>query len=126
EAAIASVIREGHCGLLPDARLPGMVDAWHARNVTMARRLATALDRNLMVVVIVGRGHQAAGGLPAQLAAIRPGTRQFVVDMVEAPAGAAATAELPAGDVVWRTPGVDPGDPRAVLRRDPPREGRGQ
>ena len=90
EAAIAGVIREGHCGLLPEARLPTMVDAWHARNVTMARRLAAALDRGLPVVVIVGRGHQAAGGLPAQLAALRPGTRQLVVDMIEASDGTRA------------------------------------
>ena len=121
EAAIAAVIRDGHCGLLPEARLPGMVDAWHARNVTMARRLAATLERGLTVVVVVGRGHQAAGGLPDQLAAIRPGTRQLVVDMVEAPAGATGTrtGELPAGDVVWLTPAVERGDPCAALRRPP-------
>src|SRR4030095_16240465 len=72
---IAGVIREGHCGLLPDARLPTMVDAWHARNVTMARRLAAALDRGLRVVVIVGRGHQAAGGARAALAPAPTGAR---------------------------------------------------
>jgi uncharacterized iron-regulated protein len=121
EEAIAGVIREGHCGLLPEARLPTMVDAWHARNVTMARRLAAALDRGLTVVVIVGRGHQAAGGLPAQLAALRPGTRQVVVDMIEAspdtrPEAAVGAA---AGDAIWLTPAVERGDPCAGLRRAP-------
>jgi uncharacterized iron-regulated protein len=121
EDAIAGVIREGHCGLLPEARLPTMVEAWHARNVTMARRLAAALDRGLTVVVIVGRGHQAAGGLPAQLAALRPGTRQVVVDMIEAPADARPEAAVgaAAGDAIWLTPAVERGDPCAGLRREP-------
>ena len=121
EEAIAGVIREGHCGLLPEARLPTMVDAWHARNVTMARRLAAALDRGLTVVVIVGRGHQAAGGLPAQLAALRPGTRQLVVDMIEAPPGTRwdAAVGAAAGDAIWLTPAVERGDPCAGLRRAP-------
>jgi uncharacterized iron-regulated protein len=121
EEAIAGVIREGHCGLLPDARLPTMVDAWHARNVTMARRLAAVLDRGLTVVVIVGRGHQAAGGLPAQLAALRPGTRQLVVDMIETPPDARPEAAVgaAAGDTIWLTPAVERGDPCAGLRRAP-------
>jgi len=117
EDAIAGVIREGHCGLLPEARLPTIVDAWHARNVTMARRLAAALDRGLTVVVIVGRGHQATGGLPAQLSALRPGTRQLVVDMIEAPPGTRSGAA--AGDAIWLTPAVERRDPCAGLRRAP-------
>lgn len=118
--AIAATIRDGHCGLLPAARIPTMVEAWHARNVAMARGIAAALERARPVVVIVGRGHQDAGGLPAQLAAIRPGTRQLVVAMVEAqPQGASDLAS--SGDVVWRTPAVDRGDPCEGLRRTPPR-----
>ena len=97
-----------------------MVDAWHARNVTMARRLAVALDRGLTVVVIVGRGHQAAGGLPDQLAALRPGTRQIVVDMIEAPNTRLEVAVGDAaGDAIWLTPAVERGDPCAGLRRPP-------
>ena len=121
EAAIARAIRDGHCGLLPEARLPAMVEAWHARNVTMARRLAAALERARPVVVIVGRGHQDAGGLPAQLGALRPGARQLVVSMVELPAGEgpASVAAETAGDVVWLTPAVERGDPCAGLRRAP-------
>lgn len=124
EDAIAATIRDGHCGLLPEARVPMMVEAWHARNVAMARGIAAALQRARPVVVIVGRGHQEAGGLPAQLAAIRPGTRQVVVAMVEAQPGAApgaATDIASSGDVVWLTPAVDRGDPCEGLRRTPPR-----
>jgi len=121
EAAIDRAIRDGHCGLLPEARLPAMAEAWHARNVTMARRLATALERGRPVVVIVGRGHQDAGGLPAQLGELRPDARQLVVSMVEVPPGeqADATARRASSDVVWLTPGVERGDPCAALRRAP-------
>jgi uncharacterized iron-regulated protein len=119
EAAIALAIRDGHCGLLPEARLPAMVAAWHARNVTMARRIAAALERARPVVVIIGRGHQDAGGLPAQLDALRPGTRQLVVSMVELPAGErpGAVAAAAGGDVLWLTPAVERDDPCAGLRR---------
>ncbi len=121
EAAIARAIRDGHCGLLPESRLAVMVEAWHARNVTMAHRLAAALDLGRPVVAIVGRGHQDAGGLPAQLDRLRPGTRQVVVSMVEVPPGErpGAMARSAGGDVVWLTPPVDRGDPCAGLRRTP-------
>ena len=121
EAGIARTIRDGHCGLLPEARLPAMVAAWHARNVTMARRLAAALERGRPVVVIVGRGHQDAGGLPAQLDVLRPRTRQLVVSLVELPAGERPESVVAgtAGEVVWLTPAVERGDPCAGLRRAP-------
>lgn len=117
EARIARSIREGHCGLLPESRLPFMVEAWHARNVTMARRIALALERHRQVVVIVGSGHQEPGGLPAQLEALRPGTRQLVVEMVgESAAGESGRIGLLA-DIVWLTPAVQRPDPCAPLRR---------
>jgi uncharacterized iron-regulated protein len=118
DAAVTRSIRDGHCGLLPESRLPFMVQAWHARNVTMARHIAAAVDGGRPVVVIIGRGHQDPGGLPAQLAALRPGTRQFVVSMVEMSpdAGAEPPVEATTADVVWRTRAVDRGDPCAGLR----------
>jgi hypothetical protein len=96
-----------------------MVEAWHARNVAMARRIVRALDDGRRVVVIVGRGHQAPGGLPAQLAALRPGTRQFVLDLVEVPADGAGRTPLtgPTADVVWPTTAVTRPDPCATLRQ---------
>jgi len=119
EATIARTIRESHCGLLPEARVPSMVQAWHARNVTMARHLAAALSRGQPVIVIVGRGHQDAGGLPAQFAALRPGLRQLVVSFREV-RPTDPPASVPAGiDVVWFTPAVERGDPCAPIRRAP-------
>lgn len=116
ESRIVEIIKEGHCRLLPESRLPFMVEAWHARNVAMARRIAQALERHRQVVVIVGSGHQEAGGLTAQLEALRPGTRQFVVEMLEDP----PASPSPTADIAWLTPAVARPDPCAPLRRPAP------
>jgi uncharacterized iron-regulated protein len=119
EAAIARRIKRGHCDLLPDRVLPTMVESWHARNVTMAERLASALDQGRPVVMIAGSGHQEAGGLPEQLAAIRPGTRQFVLTMLEVEPGEdpAEVARTGTGDAVWLAPAARRPDQCEELRR---------
>ncbi len=116
EAKIARTIRDAHCNLLPESQLPAMVEAWHARNVTMARRISQALERHRQVVVIVGSGHQGPGGLPAQLEALRPGTRQLVVEMAEESAGGDSSGLSAPADIVWLTPAVERPDPCAPLR----------
>ncbi|MGH7319368.1 MAG: ChaN family lipoprotein [Candidatus Rokuibacteriota bacterium] len=118
EQAIARTIQEAHCHLLAERRLPLMVESWHARNVTIARHLAAALRRASPVVVIIGRGHQAAGGLPDQLEALRPGTRQLVVELLEMPSGQRedAVARRGSGDILWLTPSIVRPDPCEALR----------
>jgi uncharacterized iron-regulated protein len=115
ERGIARDIETAHCGLLPAAAVPRMVDAWHARNVTMARRILEALERAPQVMVIVGRGHQAPGGLADQVEALRPGTRQLIVDLVEAGEKAPELA-APGNRIVWSSPPVERPDPCAPLR----------
>lgn len=118
ERTIAETIQRAHCDLLPERRLPTMVESWHARNVTIARRLTVALGRAVPVVVIIGRGHQAAGGVPDQLEVIRPGTRQLVVDLVEAPPGQPlVVASNGAGRISWPTLGPTRSDMCEGLRR---------
>jgi len=115
ERSIARDIETAHCDLLPSGAVSGMVDAWHARNVVMARRILQALEQSPQVVVIVGRGHQAPGGLADQIEAFRPGTSQLVVDFVEL--GREETAQAPPGNhIVWPTPPVERPDPCAPLR----------
>jgi uncharacterized iron-regulated protein len=123
ERGLARDIEAAHCGLLPAAAVPGMVDAWHARNVTMARQIIMALERAPQVVVIVGRGHQAPGGLADQVGALRPGTRQLIVDLVEAGEGKPDHATPDdgigggiGGRIVWSNPPVERPDPCAPLR----------
>ncbi len=115
ERGIARDIEAAHCGLLPAAAVPSMVDAWHARNVAMARRILQALERAPQVVVIVGRGHQAPGGLADQVEALKPGTSQLAVDLVEV--GREEPDQAPPGNhIVWPTPAVERPDPCAPLR----------
>jgi uncharacterized iron-regulated protein len=125
ERGIARGIETAHCGLLPAAAVPRMVEAWHARNVTMAQRILQALEGQALegqaleqapqVVVIVGRGHQAPGGLADQVEALRPGTRQLIVDLVEAGETAPDLA-APGSRIVWPSPPVERADPCAPLR----------
>jgi uncharacterized iron-regulated protein len=115
ERGIARDIEAAHCGLLSAGAVPGMVDAWHARNVTMARRILQALERAPQVVVIVGRGHQAPGGLADQVDALRSGTRQLIVDFVEAGSDEAGRP-APGNRFVWPRPPVERPDPCAPLR----------
>ena len=115
ERGIARDIETAHCGLLPSGAVPAMVEAWHARNVAMARRILQALERAPQVVVIVGRGHQAPGGLADQVEVLRPGTSQLVVDFVEL--GREEPDQAPPGNhIVWPTPPVERPDPCAPLR----------
>jgi uncharacterized iron-regulated protein len=110
DRAIAKRIRAAHCDRVSESRAGRMLESWYARNVVIARRLVGALERAPQVVVIIGRGHQSPGGVPEQLEALRPGTRQLVVALVELEPGA---PELPppgtAADVVWLTQGRPPG-----------------
>jgi uncharacterized iron-regulated protein len=115
ERGISRDIEAAHCGLLPAAAIPGMVDAWHARNVAMAQRILQALERAPQVVVIVGREHQAPGGLADQVEALRPGTNQLAVDFVEV--GREEPDQAPPGNhFVWPTSPVERPDPCAPLR----------
>jgi uncharacterized iron-regulated protein len=115
EQGIARDIEAAHCGLLPAAAVPGMVDAWHARNVAMARRILQALEQAPQVMVIVGRGHQAPGGMADQVEALRPSTSQLAVDFVEVGREEPDQAP-PANHIVWPTPPVERPDPCAPLR----------
>ncbi|HWC04401.1 MAG TPA: ChaN family lipoprotein [Methylomirabilota bacterium] len=101
DQAIARRIRAAHCDQISESRAERMLESWYARNVVIARRVGSALERVPQVVVIIGRGHQSQGGVPEQLDALRPGTRQFVVALLEGEP--APPAEITA-DVVWLTP----------------------
>lgn len=116
EDSLRREIQTVHCDLLPPAAQSSMAQAWHARNVTMARRISDALGSGRKVVFIAGRAHLAADAVPGQLAEIRPGTRVAIIDLVEEGATALANA-----DVVLATPTVSRPDECAELRRRPPR-----
>ncbi len=101
DQAIARRLRAAHCDQITEDRATRMLDGWYARNVVIARRVSGGLERASQVVVIIGRGHQSPGGVPEQLAALRPGTRQLAVGLFE---GEADGPTEPLSDVVWVTP----------------------
>jgi uncharacterized iron-regulated protein len=101
DRTIARRIRVAHCDRISESRAARMLESWYARNVVIARRIADALARAPQVVVIIGRGHQSPGGVPEQLDAVRRGTRQLVVALVEGESGPPPETT---GDVVWLTP----------------------
>lgn len=77
--------QEAHCNALPESLLPGMVEAQRLRDQTMAEAALAALDRGLRpVVVITGTGHARRDqGIPAALAAARPGLKVWALGQVE-------------------------------------------
>lgn len=69
-AAQREAIREGHCRLLPEARVPAMTRVQLARDRAMARVLAQAVTPGKTVVLLAGSGHaDPALGVPLHLPA---------------------------------------------------------
>ncbi|TXL66171.1 ChaN family lipoprotein [Zeimonas arvi] len=75
--AMAEAIRDGHCGLLPERAVDGMVRIQIARDATMARTMVDAhRATGLPVALLAGNGHVRADiGVPLHLAALVPGAR---------------------------------------------------
>lgn len=71
---LAQEVRDGHCGLMPDAQLPGMVRIQIARDRSMAEVMArTSRDAGAGQLILLLAGAQHASrdrGVPLQLAAI--------------------------------------------------------
>ena len=105
---------DGHCGLLPEARIAPMARVQTARDAAMARTVTAARQPGKTVLLIAGNGHvDRALGVPTHLD--RALTHQSVVLR---PGGAASAAadETPA-DAVWTTPALPPTDYCAEMRR---------
>jgi uncharacterized iron-regulated protein len=75
-------IREGHCNMVSDLMLPGMVNAQVARDVWMAKLLRAQQPRD--VVLIAGNGHVRKDiGVPRWLNAIEPKLTVRTIGYVE-------------------------------------------
>ncbi|WP_458527372.1 ChaN family lipoprotein [Onishia taeanensis] len=122
-AAVAKAQRraidEGHCGLLPEARLPGMLAAQVGRD----RAMAAALSRlPATAMLLCGAGH-ARRDLGVARYLERP-EGALSLGLVELPPGADWQAPLPSSvdarpafDLVWFTPAIKRDDPCRALRR---------
>jgi uncharacterized iron-regulated protein len=97
-----------HCDALPAEMLPGMVEAQRLRDAAFARAAIGAFETHGgPVVVITGTGHARTDrGVPAAIAAARPGVSVWALGQLEAE---------PEGDVPFDAVAVDP----APARPDP-------
>lgn len=111
-----NAIREGHCGLLPEAQITPMTRVQIARDRAMAQALLDNASPGGVVLLLAGSGHvDRQVGVPLHLP---PG---FRVQAVRLLAGGKTGSAPPAGfDVVWPTPPVPAKDHCAELRRKLP------
>ena len=113
QAAREADQKTAHCNALPDALLPGMVDAQRLRDAALARAAVQAFDvTGGPVVVITGSGHaDRARGIPVALAEAAPDLRVLSVGQVEGEPGPDAPFDL------WiATPPHPRPDPCAAFR----------
>lgn len=114
-------IQEGHCGMLPDRAVQGMVRAQRARDAIMADRLLQHARSG--VVAVVGRGHVLkTTAMPLYLLAREPELKTIAIGLLEAPD--MKDPPLPDRrllaaqyDYAWMTPAEEGNaDPCAVFR----------
>lgn len=117
--AMATEIREAHCGQASDDMIARMVDIQWARDARMAQSLARSGQRD-GAVLITGAGHARRDrGVPVHLARQVPGASIASLAFVEVDPAAVkpgdyaahfASTALPF-DYVWFTPKADEADP---------------
>lgn len=115
-------IREGHCGMLPEAQIAPMTRIQIARDVSMAETVAAARQPGKTVLLVAGGGHVVRDrGVPVHL----PPTLTTRVLLAQAtPEGAAAASDTGgAADLVWPTPAITPKDYCAEMRKSMQRKG---
>ena len=106
-------VREGHCGLLPEKMLPGMVRVQIARDISLAQTADAAHRPGKVVLLVAGNGHVLRSlGVPLHLP---PHLRSKVV---AAQAGHAQEAIKSEADWVQLTTPLPPKDACAELREE--------
>jgi uncharacterized iron-regulated protein len=124
EQALREIIREGHCGALPESALPNMAAAQRARDATLAESLLGAGRDG--AVLIAGNGHVRRDlAVPLYLAARAADKRSCSVGILEVESGTetprdyarSAASRIPLYDFVWFTPRWERPDPCAAFRR---------
>lgn len=111
-------VREGHCDLLPEKMLPGMVRVQIARDRQLARTAAAAVQHGKVVLLVAGVGHvQRTLGVPLHL------PKNLVSKVAVAQAGQALPAIEKEADWVHKTPALPEHDACAPLRQQWPGTG---
>ena len=123
-AALADLgerVRQGHCGLLPDTQIPGMVRVQVARDRAMADTVISAWRPGGTVLLLAGNEHVRTDvGVPnhlRQLANPWPANPRPVVAVQLRPLQMGDSVASRPLDTVWPTPPRPPHDHCAALRR---------
>ncbi|KIL97031.1 putative Lipoprotein [Paramagnetospirillum magnetotacticum MS-1] len=122
DKALSDDIRQGHCGMLPDKAVPGMVRVQRARDAAMAEVLADQASRPEAgpAVLIAGAGHvRNDRGVPARLRAMVPGITILTIGFVEVEEAKSNPAAYgrPPFDLVWFTNRAARQDPCAAMEK---------
>ena len=113
-----ALIRDGHCGLLPEPRILPMARVQIARDRAMAETLAQARRPGRSVLLIAGSVHVRRDlGVPRHLPAAASLQVLLAQPQGEGPAPLREELGLAEGDLLWPTPALPPGDPCAELRQ---------
>lgn len=105
-------VRDGHCGLLPEARVPGMARVQVARDQRMAQTAAGARRPGQVVLLVAGAAHTKRSlGVPVHLPS------DLKKKIVIAHAGTAEQAIKKEADWLQETPELPPDDACAPLRQ---------
>lgn len=105
-------VRDGHCGLLPEPRVPGMARVQIARDQALAQTAAAARRPGQVVLLVAGAAHvKRSRGVPVHL----PLDLQRKVAIAHA--GPAEQAIKNEADWLQQTPELPPDDACAPLRQ---------
>lgn len=105
-------VREGHCDLLPEARVPGMARVQVARDQRMAQTAASARRSGQVVLLVAGAAHTRRSlGIPVHMPA------NIKTKVVIAHAGSAESAIKNEADWIQETVELPPDDACAPLRQ---------
>lgn len=106
-----TALREGHCGLLPEAQIAPMARIQIARDASMAQAAEEALRPGQTVVLVAGGGHVLRSlGVPTHW------PKSLVSKVALALTGKAQAAIKTDADTVIETPALPPRDACAELR----------
>jgi uncharacterized iron-regulated protein len=124
EHALRQIIRDGHCGALPESMVPNMTAAQRLRDATLAEAMLAPNDEG--AVLIAGNGHVRRDlAVPLYLAAAAPERSACAVGILEVDAERlepqaylrSARSLAPIYDAVLFTPRWPRPDPCAAFRR---------
>jgi uncharacterized iron-regulated protein len=123
--ALATELKGSHCGMLPDAAIPGMSFAQRFRDAHLADAMLTAADRHDGAILLAGNGHiRTDRGVPWYLR-IRETSRPILsIMLAEVEDGSTAPSAYaprdpagnPAIDVIVFTPRAKREDPCEKMR----------